>query len=254
MKKHLPAEPKPGKAGGRPRIGNRAVLNGIWYVLWTGCQWKAVHRDWFGVSSSVLHERFQTWQAAGRLGPRSSRRWSSSTGVSATSSGSGKRSTAARAPPRWAASLRAKTRPIGPSWARRSTSWSISGVRRWPSRSVAPTSTTSGRSPPGVPYRRAPSRFEQHFLADKGYDYDDVYETSSGQAIVPHIKHRRRRGEPRPIPVRCRVRRSIRPDAGSSSAPSAGWSSAAACAPVGARSPATGWPSFSSLAPASCAT
>jgi hypothetical protein len=64
-KKHLPAEPKPGRLGGRPKIGNRAVLNGIWYVLWTGCQWKAVRRDWFGVSSSVLHERFQTWQEQG---------------------------------------------------------------------------------------------------------------------------------------------------------------------------------------------
>ena len=29
------------------------------YVLWTGCQWKSLHRDWFGVSSSVVHERFQ---------------------------------------------------------------------------------------------------------------------------------------------------------------------------------------------------
>jgi transposase len=64
MKRHLPHEPK-WRGPGRPRIGNRAVVNGIWYVLWTGCQWKAVHRDWFGVSSSVLHERFQTWQEQG---------------------------------------------------------------------------------------------------------------------------------------------------------------------------------------------
>jgi Transposase DDE domain. len=41
------------------------VLNGIWYVLWTGCQWKAVHRDWFGVCSSTLHQRFQEWQRSG---------------------------------------------------------------------------------------------------------------------------------------------------------------------------------------------
>jgi transposase len=34
--------------------------------MWTGCQWKAVKREWFGVSSSVLHERFQTWQEEGR--------------------------------------------------------------------------------------------------------------------------------------------------------------------------------------------
>lgn len=65
MKKHLPPEPAPNPKGGRKRIDPRSVLNGIWYVLWTGCQWKAVHRDWFGASSSVLHERFQTWQAQG---------------------------------------------------------------------------------------------------------------------------------------------------------------------------------------------
>jgi transposase len=41
MKRHLPAEPQASPTGGRPRIGNRAVLNGIWYVLWTGCQWRS---------------------------------------------------------------------------------------------------------------------------------------------------------------------------------------------------------------------
>jgi putative transposase len=50
---------------GRPSASDRAVINGIWYVLWTGCQWKAVHRDWFGVSSSVIHERFQRWRRMG---------------------------------------------------------------------------------------------------------------------------------------------------------------------------------------------
>ena len=35
------------------------------YVLWTGCQWKALHRDWFGVCSSILHERFQRWRSIG---------------------------------------------------------------------------------------------------------------------------------------------------------------------------------------------
>lgn len=64
IKKILPKAAKKRKVG-RPRADNRAVLNGIWYVLWTGCQWKAVHKDWFGVCSSTLHERFQTWQQLG---------------------------------------------------------------------------------------------------------------------------------------------------------------------------------------------
>ena len=50
IKKVLPKH-KRNKLGGRPRIPDRAVINGIWYVqgrtlrVWTGCQWKAVHRD-----------------------------------------------------------------------------------------------------------------------------------------------------------------------------------------------------------------
>jgi putative transposase len=67
IKKLFPKSTKKRRRG-RPAANNRAVLNGIWYVLWTGCQWKAVHKDWFGVSSSVLHERFQTWQQNGIFG------------------------------------------------------------------------------------------------------------------------------------------------------------------------------------------
>src|SRR3712207_8107681 len=37
---------RPAKCGGRPRTVNvREVLNAIFYVLWTGCQWKALPKD-----------------------------------------------------------------------------------------------------------------------------------------------------------------------------------------------------------------
>jgi putative transposase len=66
LKKHLPKKSnKSKKRGGRPRVPDRAIANAIWYVLWTGCQWKALHREWFGVSSSVVHERFQRWRQMG---------------------------------------------------------------------------------------------------------------------------------------------------------------------------------------------
>jgi putative transposase len=65
LKKYLPKRKKNNGRGGRPRASDRAVANAIWYVLWTGCQWKALHRDWFRVSSSVVHERFQRWREAG---------------------------------------------------------------------------------------------------------------------------------------------------------------------------------------------
>ena len=36
----------PARHGGRKRSVNvREVLNGIFYVLWTGCQWKALPKD-----------------------------------------------------------------------------------------------------------------------------------------------------------------------------------------------------------------
>jgi transposase len=50
--------------GGRPRVPNRTCANGIFYVLRTGCQWKAL--DQTGIcSGSTAHLRFQEWVAAG---------------------------------------------------------------------------------------------------------------------------------------------------------------------------------------------
>ena len=50
--------------GGRPRVADRTCANGIFYVLRTGCQWKAL--DATGIcSGSTAHLRFQEWVAAG---------------------------------------------------------------------------------------------------------------------------------------------------------------------------------------------
>ena len=58
----LPAEKAPGTRG-RPAVPFRRVLDGILYILRTGCQWKAVPRE-FG-SGSTVHARFQQWVADG---------------------------------------------------------------------------------------------------------------------------------------------------------------------------------------------
>ena len=58
----LPPDKPPG-TNGRPRVPNRTVLNGILYVLRTGCQWKMVPREYR--SGSTCHLRFQTWVRAG---------------------------------------------------------------------------------------------------------------------------------------------------------------------------------------------
>lgn len=54
---------RPSRAGGRPRADLRQVLDGILYVLRTGCQWKAAPSE-FG-SASTLHHYFQEWTQKG---------------------------------------------------------------------------------------------------------------------------------------------------------------------------------------------
>ncbi|AKB33379.1 Mobile element protein [Methanosarcina siciliae HI350] len=55
--------PKPKKKAGRPREDDRKIMNGIFYLLRTGCQWKALPRC-YGAPSTV-HDRFQEWQRSG---------------------------------------------------------------------------------------------------------------------------------------------------------------------------------------------
>jgi putative transposase len=59
----LPPEKQPGTPG-RPALPHRQVVEGVLYVLRTGCQWKALRTEWFGASSSI-HARYQTWCATG---------------------------------------------------------------------------------------------------------------------------------------------------------------------------------------------
>ena len=57
----------PAKRGGRPRTVNlREVLNGIFYVLWTGCQWTALPKDL--PPKSTVWEYLDLWDWDGTLG------------------------------------------------------------------------------------------------------------------------------------------------------------------------------------------
>ena len=51
------------RKGGRPPLPYRRVVDGIFYVLRTGCQWKAVPPE-FG-SGSSLHRYFQRFVKRG---------------------------------------------------------------------------------------------------------------------------------------------------------------------------------------------
>ena len=60
----LGEEKRPGTRG-RPPVPFRRVLDSILYVLRTGCQWKALPRE-YG-SGSTAHRRFQQWVNDGVL-------------------------------------------------------------------------------------------------------------------------------------------------------------------------------------------
>lgn len=56
----------PARRGGRKRsIDVREVLNAIFYVLWTGCQWKALPKDL--PPKSTAHYYFMLWDWDGTL-------------------------------------------------------------------------------------------------------------------------------------------------------------------------------------------
>jgi transposase len=56
----------PAKRGGRKReVDVREVLNAIFYVLWTGCQWKALPKDF--PPKSTVHWYLTLWNWDGTL-------------------------------------------------------------------------------------------------------------------------------------------------------------------------------------------
>jgi transposase len=69
----------PAKRGGRPRTVNvREVLNAVFYVLWTGCQWKALPKDL--PPRSTVWEYLDLWDWDGTLGASTTRSmWRSGT-------------------------------------------------------------------------------------------------------------------------------------------------------------------------------
>jgi transposase len=55
--------PPPRKGRGRPRADDRKTLNGILYVLRTGCRWQDVPRE-YG-SPTTCWRRLKTWEEDG---------------------------------------------------------------------------------------------------------------------------------------------------------------------------------------------
>jgi putative transposase len=198
LRRILPQAPQR-KRRGRKRADNRAIVNGIWYVLWTGCQWKAVHRDWFGVCSTTLHDRFQQWRHTGvfeRLMRELVRFYQRQRGIEWT----------------WQA-IDSKSCPAplggkdtGKSPVDRSKRGSkihlLVDARGAPLAVYLTGANTHDKWLVDevvisiVVPRPDPAAVEQHMCLDKGYDFPDVHQFIEQERYVAHIKHRRRRGEP----------------------------------------------------------
>jgi transposase len=198
VKRHLPPVPEQARPG-RPRADDRAALNGIWYVLWTGCQWKAIHRNWFGVSSSVIHERFQTWCQQGifeammremvlfyqneqEIGWEWQSLDSKSCPAPLGGEETGKNPTdRGKQGSKIHLLVDEKGAPLSlhVTAANEHDKWSADDL-------IVSI----------VIERPDPNEVEQHLCADKGYDYEDVHQAVAQEQYVSHIKHRRRRNEP----------------------------------------------------------
>jgi putative transposase len=194
IKRLLPKPRRPGRPG-RPRADTRAIINAIWYVLWTGCQWKAIHRNWFGVCSSVIHDRFQTWQQQGLFAKMmqvllrfynrtrhiqwqwqsiDSRSGAAPLGGQAT----GKNPTdRARAGSKLHLLVDQRGAPIAVR---------ITAANQADKTMVREIVVAIAAKRPAQ---------QQHLCADRGYDYSDVHTFVLAAGYTPHIKHRRRRGE-----------------------------------------------------------
>jgi putative transposase len=205
LRRVLPKEPKR-KGPGRKRANNRKVINGIWYVLWTGCQWKAVHRAWFGVCSTTIHDRFQEWQQRGvfdKLMRELAAFYDQRRGIAWTWQAMDSKSCPA---------------PLGGQATGKSPvdrSKRGSKIHLLVDERGAPLAVyITGANMHDkwlvdeviisiVVPRPDPNALEQHMCLDKGYDFPDVHQFIEQERYVAHIKHRRRRNEPviEPCPI-----------------------------------------------------
>jgi transposase len=177
---------------GRPAVPYRTCLDGILFVLRTGCQWKHAPRE-FG-SGSTLHRRFQQWAQRGsfkrvwRLLLREydvlrGIRWRWQALDSATTKAPlGGEATGKSPVDRGKLGTKRhvltdqRGAPIGVK---------VTGANRHDSQAVRATLES-------IPVKRptADAVGEQHLTADKGYDYPAVRRTLKRRGYTAHIPQR----------------------------------------------------------------
>lgn len=196
----LPPE-KPAGTVGCPQIPFRRVLDGILYVLRTGCQWNAVPRQF--ASGSTVHARFQQWVKRGvfaqiwqvLLGDYDAVRgiqwrWQALDGA-LTKAPLGGAQTGPNPTDRGKSGTK---RHLLTDRRGAPVSVAVSGAHRHDMKAApALLDAVAVVRPEPRPYR------PQHLCADKGYDYPETEAAMRERGYRPHI---RRRGETPPCDAR----------------------------------------------------
>ena len=202
---------------GRPVVPFRTVLNGILYVLRTGCQWKAAPRTY--ASGSTLHRRFQEWEQKGIIRAilqhmlvRYDRRrgidweWQAAdtkllpAPLGGTATGPNPTDRAKCGTKRHLL-IDGQGAPLG---------LHLSSANRHDMKGLAKLLSTGLIVPRPKPTRRK----RQHLCLDKAYDYEEIDQLVARLGYVAHIKRRGHDdqpgiGEPIYPPRRWKVERTI---------------------------------------------
>lgn len=187
----LPEQPERPR-GGRPRVSDRQMFSAIYYLLITGCQWKALPRS-LGASSTV-HDRFTEWVSAGvfeRLWATGLLEFDTEQGLcfvwqaldgAMTKAPLGGEATGPNPTDRGKLGTKRHILveghglPIG---------LVVTGANRHDMTQVEAVLASMPIAPP-----LSTVEHPQHFCADKGYDYDSVRRLIASEGLTDHIKSR----------------------------------------------------------------
>lgn len=185
-----PERPKP--KGGHPRNDDRQMMDAIYYVLRTGCQWKALPRTIAAGSSA--HDRFQEWLQAGvfdkmweaglfTYDQRKRIRWGwQAMDAAMTKAPLGGEATGPNPTDRAKSGTKRCLLTDGRGVP---LAVAVDGAHRNDMKMAEPTLNNLAIERP-APTPEKP----QHVCLDKGFDFDEVREIVEAHHYIPHIRSR----------------------------------------------------------------
>lgn len=201
---------KPQPQGGRPRMNPRLAMTAVFYILRTGCQWKALPRS-LGAPSTV-YDRFREWEQAGvfeKLWQQGLCEYDQKKGIDW----------------KWQSVDGCMTKAplggeaVGPNPTDRAKSGTkrslltdaagiplavtVDGANRHDKKLLENTLNAV------MVERPDPDTSRQHLCLDKGYDYPDIRELAFELGYIPHIKGRGEETSAKKTAPRYRARRWV---------------------------------------------